>query len=96
LPLALGVLVGNRLSAIKKDKPPNGIASSFLMILTVERDVDFDAYAYSSDRVRRDRNRLRDGVVDAKTLPSAGGVKLAGDIGPIVGKTRTSAKSTFS
>jgi hypothetical protein len=96
LPLAICTLVSNRLSRVKKDRPPNGIASSFLMVMNVARNADFDAFAYSSDLVRRERDRLRDDQAGDKTMASTAGAKLAGDIGPIVGETRSSANATLS
>jgi hypothetical protein len=85
LPLALAVLVGNWLAGAARAAPPRGIASSFLMVMQVDHGDALNAYIYSPEYVRRDRNRLRGGRSDDWIAQPGAGFKPAGDIAPIIG-----------
>jgi hypothetical protein len=96
LPLALCILVGNRLSRAVEDRPPNGVASSFLMIMNVEPNASPDACAHSSDRLVQDSRRLRDRLGDDKTSASNPGAWFTPDLASIVGETRSPADAAMS
>ena len=85
LPLALGSWLSNSVRGAARVAPPRGVASSFLMILQVDHGDALDAYVYSPDYVRRDRNRLRGRRGDNMGIQPGAGFRPATDIGPIVG-----------
>jgi hypothetical protein len=84
VPVALGAWIGNLLSGAAKTAP-RGVASSFLMSLRVDHGGAIDAYMYSPEYVRRERNRLRGARGDDGVDQTRAGFKPAGDIAPIVG-----------
>ncbi len=90
-PLALGAWIGNMLSGAGRTAPPRGVASSFLMVMQVDHGDTLDAYIYSPEYVRRDRNRLRGARGDIRAGQPGVGFKPASDIAPIVGEPRSPA-----
>ena len=91
LPLGLCLWASNRLSSATKNKPPHGVVTSFLMATRVDQDESLDAYAYSPEHVRRDRNRLRDGADDDRSSRAAAGFEPAVDISQTVGQPKSTA-----
>jgi hypothetical protein len=94
LPLAIGAWIANRLSGTGKVRPPRGIASSFLMTMRVDHDETLNAYVYSPEYVRRDRNRLGGARRGNRAAQPGAGVRLASDVAPIVGETRPADELT--
>ena len=84
LPVALMAWIGNLFAGAAKTTAPRGVVSSFLMKMEVDHGGAIDAYIYSPEYVRRDRNRLRGRRVDDEIGREAG-FKPANHLAPIVG-----------